>query len=166
MNDDVRKNLLKLRLSVGFLGERAQFGWWPTAFFESSSQLFLEPVFTKTSNLAQYQGVIEAARRLHDDHLNVGSYHLFRLPEEVEHSLHTMAQSPFVGDITNSVASKQSALEVLKSFAKPIISYSREGPIVIGRIEDLYSVQFFESTAGSYLWSFEQNKKAYPYLTR
>lgn len=31
--------LLQLRLLVGFLGERAQFGWWPTAFNEASSRL-------------------------------------------------------------------------------------------------------------------------------
>jgi hypothetical protein len=78
---------------VGFLGERAQFAWWPTAFYEASSRLFLEPVFSKTSRLAQYHGVLEAARRLHDEHLSVGSYHLFRLPEEVEQDLHAIVQS-------------------------------------------------------------------------
>lgn len=66
--------LLQMRLLVGFLGERAQFGWWPTAFYEASSRQFLEPVFSKTSRLAQYHGVVEAARRLHDEHLSVGSY--------------------------------------------------------------------------------------------
>lgn len=40
--------ILQLRLLVGFLGERAQFGWWPTSFYEQSSRLFLEPVFPKT----------------------------------------------------------------------------------------------------------------------
>jgi hypothetical protein len=76
--------LLKLRLTVGFLGERSQFAWWPTAYYEPSSRLFLEPVFSKTSRLAQYHGVLEAARRLHDEHLSAGSYHVFRLPEEIE----------------------------------------------------------------------------------
>lgn len=65
--------LLELRLLVGFLGERAQYAWWPTAFYEPSSRLFLEPVFAKTARLAQYHGVLEAARRLHDEHLNVGT---------------------------------------------------------------------------------------------
>jgi len=27
---------LQQRLLVGFYGERAQFGWWPTAFYEAS----------------------------------------------------------------------------------------------------------------------------------
>src|SRR5690606_20401440 len=85
--------LLRLRFAVGFLGEQAQYAWWPTAFYGPSSRLFLEPVFSKTSRLAQYHGVLEAARRLHDDHLNVGSYHLFRLPEEIEQDLHAAVQS-------------------------------------------------------------------------
>ena len=50
-------------------------------------------MFSKTSRLAQYHGVLEAARRLHDEHLSVGSYHLFRLPEEVEQDLHALVQT-------------------------------------------------------------------------
>jgi hypothetical protein len=94
--------------AVGFLGERAQFAWWPTAFYEPSSRnLFLEPVFSKTSRLAQYHGVLEAARRLHDEHLSVGSYHLFRLPEEVEQDLHAIVQSSAGRRTRQPGASKQ-----------------------------------------------------------
>lgn len=57
MNESYLSTLLQLRLLVGFLGECAQFGWWPTAFHEASSRLFLEPVFAKTSRLTQYHGV-------------------------------------------------------------------------------------------------------------
>jgi hypothetical protein len=57
-------SVLRLRLLVGFLGERAQFGWWPTAFYEPSGRLFLEPIFSKTAQSAQCHGVVEAARRL------------------------------------------------------------------------------------------------------
>src|SRR5664280_937787 len=81
-NNSYLPTLLQIRLLVGFLGERAQFAWWPTAFYDPSSQLFLAPVFSKTSQLAQYHGVTEAARLLHDEHLNVGSYHLFRFPKK------------------------------------------------------------------------------------
>lgn len=44
--------LLRLRLLVGLRGEQARFAWWPTAFHESSSRLFLEPVFSKSTRLA------------------------------------------------------------------------------------------------------------------
>ena len=92
MKDDSLPTWLYLRLLVGYLGERAQGAWWPTAFYEPSGRLFLEPVFGKTARLAQYHGVLEAARRLHDDHLSVGRYHLFRLPEEVEQNLHGLIE--------------------------------------------------------------------------
>ena len=55
MKESYLPTLLQMRLLVGFLGERAQCAWWPTAFYEASSKLFLEPVFSKTSRLAQYQ---------------------------------------------------------------------------------------------------------------
>ena len=71
MKESYLPTLLQMRMLVGFLGERAQYAWWPTAFYEASSRLFLEPVFSKTSRLAQYHGVLEAARRLHDEHLSV-----------------------------------------------------------------------------------------------
>ena len=80
--------MLNLRLIVGYLGERSQFGWWATAFFDASSRAFPEPVFVKTRHLAKYHGVVEAARQLHDGHLSVAAYHLFRLPEELEQDLH------------------------------------------------------------------------------
>ena len=72
MRSSIRQ-ILKLRLVVGFLGERAQFGWWSTAFYEPSGRLFLEPVFSKTPQFAQSHGVLEAARLIHDEHLRVGT---------------------------------------------------------------------------------------------
>jgi len=94
MKESYLSTLLQMRLLVGFLGERAQFGWWPTSFNEASSRLFLEPVFSKTSRLAQYHGVLEAARRLHDEHLSVGSYHLFRVPRKSSRTFTPLVLAP------------------------------------------------------------------------
>jgi hypothetical protein len=157
--------LLQLRLLVGFLGERAQYAWWPTSFYDQSSHLFLEPVFSKTFRLAQYHGVVEAARRLHDEHLNVGSYHLFRLPEELEQDLHGMVQESG-GEALASQAteSKATALDSLRSLAGKI-SVGSAGPTSIGNIKDLNSTDVMKSMAGAYLSAFSQNAKTYPYLT-
>jgi len=156
--------LLQVRLLVGFLGERAQFAWWPTAFYEASSRLFLEPVFSKTSRLAQYHGVLEAARRLHDEHLSVGSYHLFRLPEEVEQDLHAIMQSIVGEDIARQAAqSKEVALDALKRLAVTSVT-SRVGPTAVGRISALDSTDTMKAIAGAYLSAFSQNAKTYPYL--
>lgn len=164
MNESYLSTVLQVRLLVGFLGERAQFAWWPTAFYEPSSRLFLEPVFSKTSRLAQYHGVLEAARRLHDEHLSVGSYHLFRLPEEVEQDLHAMVQGSAGEEFTNQASqSKQAALASLKRIAgtkKP----GGEGPTAVGNIKDFDSASVVGAIASAYFAAFSQNAKTYPYL--
>lgn len=166
MNDAYIHTLIKLRLLIGFLGERAQFGWWPTAFYEASSLLFLEPVFSKTSRFAQYQGVLEAARRLHDDHLSVGSYHLFRLPEEVEQDLHTLAQTHQYGTYAEAILkSKEIALNELEAMATTTTTTTTIGPVAVGSIDDLDSTGVLGVIAHAYLSGFAQGEKTYPYLT-
>lgn len=156
--------LLQARLAVGFLGERAQYAWWPTAFYETSSRLFLEPVFAKTSRLAQYHGVLEAARRSHDEHLSMGSYHLFRLPEEVEQDLHTAVQSRVGEELATQVLqSKEAALEALKGLATTD-SLSNMGPTAVGSIRDIDSTDTLKAVATAYLSAFTQNARTYPYL--
>lgn len=164
MSQTYLPTLLELRLLVGFLGERAQFAWWPTSFYEPSSRLFLEPVFSKTSRLAQYHGVVEAARRLHDEHLSVGSYHLFRLPEEIEQDLHAMAQGSAGEELaTQASQTKQAALDSLKR-----ISGTRKlvgmGPTAIGNIKDLDSAETLSAIAATYFSAFSRNVNAYAYL--
>lgn len=164
MNESYLPTLLQLRVIVGFLGERAQCAWWPTAFYEASSRLFLEPVFSKTSRLAQYHGVLEAARRLHDEHLSVGSYHLFRLPEEIEQDLHAMVQGGGGEEVIGRVAQgKEAALEALKRLAATS-GNSSVGPTAVGSIRDLDSTETLKAIAVGYLSAFNENAKTYPYL--
>lgn len=164
MKESYLLTLLQMRMLVGFLGERAQCAWWPTAFYEASSRLFLEPVFAKTSRLAQYHGVLEAARRLHDEHLSVGSYHLFRLPEEVEQDLHAIVQSGAGEELTSLVpSSKEAALDALKRLAATG-GASSVGPVAVGGIKDLDSTDTLKAIAAAYLSAFTQNTKTYPYL--
>jgi hypothetical protein len=164
MKESYLPTLLQIRMVVGFLGERAQYAWWPTAFYQVSSRLFLEPVFTKTSRLAQYHGVLEAARRLHDEHLSVGSYHLFRLPEEVEQDLHAMVQSSAGEKVVNlAQQSKDVALDELNRLAA-MGGNSSVGPMAIGNIKDLDSKDTLKALAAAYLSAFARNTKTYPYL--
>lgn len=156
--------LLQTRLLVGFLGERAQFAWWATSFFGDYSLRSLEFVTPKTSLLAQYHGVVEAARKLHDEHLNVGSYHLFRLPEEVEQDLHAMMQSSVGEELSKHLPQdKDTAMAALKSLAGADIQ-AGVGPTAVGNIDQLSAVDTFKSIAGAYFSAFTQNAKTYPYL--
>jgi hypothetical protein len=156
--------ILKTRLLVGYLGERAQFAWWLTAFYEASGRLFLEPTFSRTLRLAQYHGVVEAARRHHDEHLSVGSYHIFRLPEEVEEDLHNLVQRPEADEFAfQGTRSKDAALNCLRELAGSI-SVTNVGPTAIGNIGDLDSPNTAKSIAAAYLSAFSKDAKTYPYM--
>lgn len=156
--------ILEARLLVGYLGERAQFAWWPTAFYEASSRLFLEPVLAKTSDLAQYHGVLEAARRLHDEHLSVGSYHLFRLPEEMEQDLHILAQASSAAEyLLQSVSSRDAALNALGELAGGVL-LNGVGPIGVGALASINAPKTVQSIAAAYNWAFKHDVKTYPYL--
>ena len=164
MKESYLPTLLQMRLLIGFLGERAQFAWWPTAFYEPSSHLFLEPVFARTSRLAQYHGVLEAARRLHDEHLSVGSYHLFRLPEEVEQDLHALVQNSAGAEFAAQVPqNKEAALTALQHLAGAN-QVGCVGPTAVGNIDGLSASDTLKSIAGGYLSAFSDNVKTYPYL--
>lgn len=158
------KPVLKARLLVGFLGERAQFGWWPTAFYESSGRLFLEPIFSRAPQVAQYHGVIEAARRLHDGHLSVGTYHLFRLPEEIEQDLHVLVQT--AAEEWSPAAlyrDKRTALTALADMAGAA-KKSGVGPISIGNVRDV--TNHLTEIASIYCSAFSSNAQSFPYLVR
>lgn len=164
MNQSHLPTLLTLRIVVGFLGERAQFNWWPTAFYESSSKSFVDPVFSKTARLARYHGVLEAARRLHDEHLSVGSYHLFRLPEEVEQDLHAIVQSSAGAELTSqALLGEEAALDALQRLAAESAT-SSVGPTAVGSIKDIDSTDTLKAIAAAYLSAFTKNAKTYPYL--
>lgn len=156
--------ILKARLLVGYLGERAQHAWWPTAFYDPASRLFLEPVFSRTSRLAQYHGIVEAARRLHDEYLSVGSYHLFRLPEEIEQDLHKLVPRPeAVQFALHAMRNKDAALSSLKDLAGSV-TVNSVGPTLIGNIGDLDTSDTVKAIAAAYLSAFTQHAETFPYL--
>ncbi|KKB80408.1 hypothetical protein VW35_04225 [Devosia soli] len=159
---DQLKPVWETRLLVGFLGERAQFGWWPTGFYESSGRLFLEPVFSRTPQVAQYHGVIEAARRLHDEHLSVGTFHLFRLPEEIEQDLHVLVQTAAEEWAPAALyRDKQTALTALARMAGAS-KKGGVGPISIGHVRDI--TDHLTEIASVYLSAFSSNAQSFPYL--
>ena len=167
MNTDLNApllSILKLRLLIGFLGERAQFGWWPTAFYEASGRLFLEPIFAKTSRIAQYHGVIEAARRHHDEALNAGAYHLFRLPEEIEQDLHMLMLRD--GDDLTEKARYDDTRTALEALAGVAGTTNRNalGPVATGRVSDVANL--LNEIAAVYASAFVSDAQAIPYLVR
>jgi hypothetical protein len=157
--------IVRLRIIVGYLGEKAQFGWWPTEFYTPSSAAFLNPVFARTTALAQYHGVKEAARRVCDEHIGVGRvFHLFRLPETLEQLLFEVLQDPAtVVAVHQPIASRATALDALQSIAKSQ-GPSQEGPLNIGTAADLDHDAWLAAAAGCYHAAFAKGGRSYPYL--
>ena len=77
-----------VRLAVGLLGERDGANWWRSGFMSPTSAAFLTPVFGSRALQARYEGVLESARRVHDDQIGVGRvFHPFRLLDAMEQPL-------------------------------------------------------------------------------
>ena len=167
-------NLIELiaRTSVliGYLGESNQFNWWSSSFYTPSSMAYLSPIYPRTVFLAQYNGVCEASRKIHDEHIGVGkTYHLYRLPDAIERNVFKCIQGQQIEDTlkiaSQSIESAIDALNDLLETAGDLEKIERnEGPINIGN----YSNKNLESAVlkmiAHYLDAFENDYKCYPYL--
>lgn len=155
--------LLQIRLLVGYLGEKNQFSWWPTTFYGDYSVRSIEFITLKSFQLTQYHGVLEAARKLHDEHLNVGCYHLFRFPEEIEQGLHALMQNESTEISWKLPQDKDLAMMALKELSDTTLS-NDIGPKMIGGIDLIYADDTPNIIAISYFSAFSQNFKTYPYF--
>lgn len=163
MKNKLLSDFLIMRLLIGYLGEKSQFNWWPTTFISSSSNLFLAPVFPRTTLLSQYHGILEAARRVHDDRIGVGSvFHLFRLPEAYEHDLHTLISDGGFSLPLESFANKDSAMAALQKIADGETP-SNEGPVKLGNAQDIMTSGTICDIAKCYVAAFGQGLASYPY---
>ena len=159
------QGIARLRMIVGYLGEKGQHNWWPSEFLSASAPAFLSPVFGKTAVLAQYHGVKEAARRVHDEHIGVGRvFHLFRLPESIEQAVFQVLQDPAVADaLRRDVASQDAsaaALQAIVGTSGPV----QEGPVQIGAVSDLESTRWLSQAARCYEAAFSSGARSFPYL--
>ena len=165
MNDTLVVQLAALRAAVGYLGEKAQNGWWSSSFFAPGSSAFLSPVFRRTQIVAQCVGVVAAASRVHDERIGVGHvYHLFRLPEDIEQAVHRALHQPDTGKL---VAQCVTGPEAAMSFLRQVGSEQPDdvvGPTRIADIDGVRDPQTWELAAVTYAGGFEQGREVYPYV--
>ena len=159
---EVNKQLLRMRILVGFLGEKPQFSWWDTNFLSTTGQKFLEITCPRTAFSAGCHSVFDAAARLHDARIGKGRvYHLFRLPPEVEEGLHRllMGDEPSV----SSCAAKETALKDLRAMATGGVS-APEGPVQIGTVKNMLTEFAIEELAQHYADAFMKENQTFPYF--
>ena len=158
--------LATLRIIVGYLGEKEQFGWWSSSFFSQGSDAFLVPVFPRTQLLARCTGVSKAATILHDERIGIGDvYHLFRLPEEMAQGVHETLLSPkFSGNVAEFISSQEAALDyLLKDVDIP--DGDEVGPIRIGDINSLAELNLWDAVKAYYAKGFTQGVPIFPYFS-
>lgn len=165
MTEELTGKVLRLRLTIGALGERCRPAWWSTQFSDPTALAFLSPVVPRSVAAARYHGMVAAARLVHDEHLSAGCFHLFRLPEETEQDLHQLALRLESESWSRWVDSTDQALDWLRETA----ARSRadgDGPVLIsGAVDDL-SDAMLASVGSVYTRAFLNQSKAYPYWTR
>ncbi len=164
------QEIARLQMIVGYLGEKGQHNWWSSEFFSANAPAFLNPVFGKTATLAQYHGVKEAARRVHDEHIGVGRvFHLFRLPESIEQAVFEVLQDSAITDaLRRDIESQDSAAAALQALCvdKTVDSSSslQEGPVQIGAVSDLEGTRWLPDAARCYQAAFNAGSRSFPYL--
>lgn len=165
MDADHLAKLATLRILVGYLGEREHFAWWQSAFFAPGSQAFLAPLFARTQLLAQCNGVTRAAALTHDERIGVGHvYHLFRLPEDVEQSIHRILNREDVCTrVEAPLANRGTALASLRELAGQQ-EIAGIGPTRVGATANLRTLDAWSAAAAYYRHAFEHGSQVYPYF--
>jgi hypothetical protein len=155
------QDVLRLRVLVGYLGERQQLNWWPSSFLDRTSEAFMAPVFGQAVGSARVFGVTEAARRVHDDAIGVGRvFHLFRLPETLEQELHRIAST---STDAASVESLDAALEELKALSSGDVAH-KPGPVHVGALDMLVGTGWVPVVAGHYRAAGMAGATSFPYF--
>ena len=157
--------IAELRLLVGYLGEKEQFNWWGSGFMAPTSEAFLSPIFPRTTWLAKYHGVSEAACIVHDERIGVGAnYHLYRLPESLERSAAAAVDGVSrLDELREAVQSREAALDRLGHLAGPDANKA-EGPVSVGdSSEDHFEIPL-SRVAGFYLMAFQSEIQAFPFV--
>lgn len=155
---DTLNNLLTLRYLVGFLGGKKVHGWWDCFFLDELGIRFLATTFPRSAQQAALNATVDAAQRLHDESIGrIGTFHLFRLPAEVEERMETLEQLP-VKDLNRDAAMQQLAQLADASIIAP------EGPVQVGVEERIVTENSIRELAAHYLSAFKQGIHCYPYF--
>jgi len=158
------EDLITLRLLVGFLGEKPQYGWWETNFLSDIGLKYLRIIFPRSAFSAGMTSMSEAAKHLHDSRIGRGRvYHLFRLPEFMEQRIHQRLLDLDPAALLPRIESNVLAIENLKKLADSSLGEG-EGPVQLGTARDLWQLSALKMLAKCYAHAFTKGKQIFPYF--
>ena len=157
-------NIIRLRLLVGFLGERRQASWWDSGFLDSTGVRFLSATFPRTFFVAGIRSATEAARLVHDSQIGrVGVFHLFRLPVDIEDRLEVHLAEVANSWVKPAPSDRDDALIELRQFAESRIS-APKGPVQIGVPGKILTTASVSELAAHYESAFSGSFQCFPYF--
>ena len=156
--------LIQLRLLVGYLGRRKQFGWWDCDLLSPTGLRFLEDIFPRTAHAAALRSTTEAACIVHDHSLGrVGNYHLFRLPPALEDRLQQAIENVDWVTSAKQIALPDTAMEILQQLADAVVK-APEGPVQVGVERRLLTSTSIHELAAHYHSAFCDRIRCFPYF--
>ena len=157
-------SLVRLRILIGFLGQKNQLAWWDCSFMDPTGIQFLETTFPRSARSAALRSVSEAACRVHDQALGrIGSFHLFRLPIAIEDRLEEAATAIADSLDADLISSREAALAALHPLAEATIK-APVGPVQIGVERKILSRTSISELAAHYSSAFESGIQCFPYF--
>lgn len=157
--------MMDLRLAVGFLGSKAARGWWDCDFLSPAGLGASEYNFPRNPAAASYQATNLAAKLHHDEAIGRNqSWHLFRLPTQLEVLLHQQMLSSSA-PLNTGMLQEGKAMAFLAKLAEGEID-PPDGPVQIGRPEDCASDAGISELAKHYHAAFRTCRFVLPYFAK
>jgi hypothetical protein len=156
------ENYAKLRLLVGCLGEKDNFDWWGTTALSVTGAQYHKILFPRTSNKSSALATVQAAKAHHDSRVGATrTYHLFRLPSEIEKRIFDSIDEQ--GLLPDS-RSKDDCLAELEQMEDGQ-NENGTGPVMIGGSKDVTKTTSISQIASLYLNAFKSGQNCIPYFT-
>ena len=155
-------NLLKLRLAVAALGEKAQ--WWPSRICDPLRINVFKQLFPKTWRLAVFSAVSDAAKIVHRESLAVRAQHLFRFQTEIEQDLRRFLNKDGGKAAFDEVmASPEAPLAILTELAQKGVRF-HSGAVELGEASPECIYGSIEKMASLYLAAYRNKTRTFPYF--
>lgn len=162
--DKPLQQLVRIRLLVGFLGEKRQANWWDCGFLDPTGTKFLQTTFPRTFACAALHSTTEAARLIHDSRIGrVGVFHLFRLPVDIEDQLATWVSKLAQDQAEGTTLSWETALHELNQFSASQLT-APQGPVQVGVPNKILTAASISELAAHYHSAFSKRIHCFPYF--
>jgi hypothetical protein len=156
------ESLASLRLLVGRLGEKDNYGWWSTSMLSTLGVQYHQILFPRTFSKSSALATFKAAKNHHDKEVGtLRSYHLFRLPSDIEKRIFESLEG--VPELPGS-GSQTECLNLLRTFTSESVE-NTPGPVHLGDAKEISKPQSVNRVASFYFNAFVNGQNCIPYFT-